>query len=148
MMRFIMRRVLSYTDWVFENNPKKTSFKTKLWKFCLYLFFRSKNLKLYDYQKYLPKLPLPNLERTISNYLPTVQLILSEENFSRHKVLARDFLQAEGVQLQRSLEKRHTSTENYVSQYWEDYGYLAGCVKIRYFDLNLSLSNTVKPLYT
>ncbi|KAI6650849.1 Carnitine O-palmitoyltransferase 1, liver isoform-like [Oopsacas minuta] len=124
MFRFTIRRILSYTDWIFDN-PKSPSFKTKLWRISTKFFLCPRNRKLYDFQNYLPKFPLQKLEDTISKYLTSVRPLLSKEKYDKHEELARTFLQEEGLELQKELVIRHKSTDNYVSEYWTDYAYLA-----------------------
>ena len=124
-MRFLLKKVLTYTRWIFEN-PKSLSWKTRLWGVCMSVFLKAKDRKLYDFQDILPNLPLPKLDVTISKYLKSIKPLFSEELYNKHQILARDFLQNEGVELQKELVKRHKTTDNYVSQFWEDYAYLAG----------------------
>ena len=125
VMQFILRKVLAYTGWIFDN-PKSPSFKTKLWKLCTSIFLKPSNRKLYDFQNILPNFPLPKMNVTISKYLKSIKPFFSEELYNKHENLAREFLQNEGVELQKALVKRHKSTDNYMNQFWEDYAYLAG----------------------
>ena len=125
IMRSLLRRVLTYTDWIFDN-PKSPSLKTTLWRLCTNVFLKPNNRKLYDFQDILPTLPLPQLDFSVTKYLKTVKPLLSEELYDKHQRLAREFLQNEGVELQKALVKRHKSTDNYVSQYWEECAYLSG----------------------
>ena len=143
IFRFIIRRILSYTDWIFDN-PKSPSFKTKLWRLSSKMFLNPTDQKLYDFQTYLPKFPLQKLDKTVSKYLLSVKPLLSKEEFDRHEELSLKFLQREGLELQKALVSRHKSTDNYVSQYWEDFAYLTGkCTFIvTLFNLSKSL-----PLY-
>ncbi|KAI6650908.1 Carnitine O-palmitoyltransferase 1, liver isoform isoform X2 [Oopsacas minuta] len=48
-----------------------------------------------------------------------------KEEYAKHEELAREFLQGQGLELQKELVKRHKSTENYLSEYWENFVYLA-----------------------
>ena len=139
MFRFIIRRILSYTDWIFDN-PKSPSFKTKLWRLSSKIFLNSTSKKLSDFQNYLPKFPLQKLDKTVSKYLLSVKPLLSREEFDRHEELSRKFLQGEGLGLQKALVNRHKSTDNYVSQYWDDFAYLTGkCIScITLFNLSKS----------
>ena len=66
MFRVIIRRILSYTDWIFDN-PKSPSFKTKLWRLSSKIFLKPTDKKLCDFQNYLPKFPLQIWTRQFQN---------------------------------------------------------------------------------
>ncbi|ORX42889.1 acyltransferase ChoActase/COT/CPT [Hesseltinella vesiculosa] len=81
-----------------------------------------------QYQKNLPKLPVPGLERTVAMYLKTLQPVLSEEKYKEAEVAAKEFLQpgGAGLELQKRLEAKANDPNvvNWMEDWWLDQAYM------------------------
>ena len=69
------------------------------------------------FQKSLPRLPIPKLEKTCERYLTSQRVILSDEEYATTEKLVKAFGSGEGVQLNEALvahDKANKHT-NYVS---------------------------------
>ncbi|KAI6658009.1 Carnitine O-palmitoyltransferase 1, liver isoform-like isoform X2 [Oopsacas minuta] len=124
LLHYCLRVLLTHISWVFED-PKRPTLKTKIWAICLKILCGYSTELLYSYQRALPKLPVPNLNSTISKYLDSVRPLLSDEEYKEIEDLSKDFLKNEGHRLQRFLTLRSWITQNYITEWWEDYVYLA-----------------------
>jgi len=69
---------------------------------------------LFKQQPDLPKLPVPDLEKTLARYLEAIQPILSPGQFQRAQELARQLAENEGPELQHHLVERQISMHNWV----------------------------------
>ncbi|OCT70985.1 hypothetical protein XELAEV_18037901mg [Xenopus laevis] len=123
-MRFILKQLLSYHGWMYEQHGK-VSAKTKLW-FALVKIFSGRDPMLYSYQAVLPHLPVPGIKDTVQRYLDSVRPLMSDEEFKRMTALAKDFEGSLAPRLQWYLKIKSWWASNYVSDWWEDYIYLRG----------------------
>lgn len=59
--------------------------------------------RTYELQKRLPRLPVPELDRTIAKYLKSVEPLLTAEDLEKSRKVAEDFIKPGGVgrELQR-----------------------------------------------
>lgn len=73
---------------------------------------------LFLQQPDLPKLPVPELEKTLQRYLEAVQPILSPEQFSRAQDLAKQLAENEGPELQHHLVERQIKLKNWARKYF------------------------------
>ncbi len=64
----------------------------------------------------LPKLPVPDLEKTLQRYQEAVQPILTSVQFERVQKLAHEFVENEGPELQHELIERQMKMQNWVSK--------------------------------
>uniref|UniRef100_A0A3Q4G678 Carnitine O-acetyltransferase a n=1 Tax=Neolamprologus brichardi TaxID=32507 RepID=A0A3Q4G678_NEOBR len=74
--------------------------------------------KLYlNHQKGLPRLPVPPLRETCERYLSCLEPIVTEDELKHAKRLMKEFLKegGDGEKLQRSLERKACTTDNWVS---------------------------------
>jgi hypothetical protein len=128
LMRKTLKLLLSYQGWMLERNRKQT-LRTKLWGLAVkilssrLLFSRP---MLYSYQMSLPHLPLPPLSDTLKRYLCSVEPLLSESEHQEMQQLAKEFENGPGKKLQFYLYLKTWWSNNYVTDWWEQYVYLYG----------------------
>ncbi|ESO93356.1 hypothetical protein LOTGIDRAFT_189988 [Lottia gigantea] len=125
VIKYILRLLFNYQNWMYEVRGKKVSWQTKLWV-VLVKSFSGRHPKLYSYQASLPKLPVPGVEDTMNRYLLSVRPLLDDEKYNRMKGLAEEFKNGIGNKLQRYLILKSWWASNYVSDWWEEYVYLRG----------------------
>ncbi|XP_067875728.1 carnitine O-palmitoyltransferase 1, liver isoform-like isoform X2 [Heterodontus francisci] len=124
VMRQILKALLSYHGWMFEEHGK-VSTTTKVW-FTLVKIFSGRKPMLYSFQNSLPRLPVPTINDTLRRFLESVRPLMNDEDFRRTKALAKDFERNLGPRLQWYLKLKSWWATNYVSDWWEAYVYLQG----------------------
>ncbi|KAM3599691.1 uncharacterized protein V6R79_009925 [Siganus canaliculatus] len=82
------------------------------------------------HQSGLPCLPVPPLQQTCERYITALEPIIEVDELQHTQELLQDFQKAGGVgeKLQKSLEKRASNTENWLSKWW---------VQVAYFEYRL-----------
>ncbi|XP_069804746.1 carnitine O-palmitoyltransferase 1, liver isoform-like isoform X2 [Dendropsophus ebraccatus] len=123
-MRYILKQLLSYHGWMYEQHGKMST-TTKLW-LTLVKIFSGRKPMLYSYQASLPRLPVPKIKDTMEKYLESVRPLMNDEEFKRMTGLAKDFEVKLGPKLQWYLKLKSWWASNYVSDWWEEYIYLRG----------------------
>ncbi|KAG8433947.1 hypothetical protein GDO86_012345 [Hymenochirus boettgeri] len=123
-MRFILKQLLSYHGWMYEQHGKMSAV-TKLWLTFVKIFSGRKPM-LYSYQAALPRLPVPGIKETMQRYLESVRPLMNDEEFKRMTALAKDFELKLAPKLQWYLKLKSWWAANYVSDWWEEYIYLRG----------------------
>ncbi|XP_044137570.1 carnitine O-palmitoyltransferase 1, brain isoform isoform X2 [Bufo gargarizans] len=123
-MRYILKQLLSYHGWMYEQHGKMSA-TTKLW-LTLVKIFSGRKPMLYSYQASLPRLPVPKIKDTMQKYLESVRPLMTDEEFKRMTALAKDFEVKLGPKLQWYLKLKSWWASNYVSDWWEEYIYLRG----------------------
>ncbi|MEG4395136.1 choline/carnitine O-acyltransferase [Microcoleus sp. BROC3] len=99
---------------------------------------------MYQFQEYLPKLPLPKLSDTCDRYIEMVTPLLSETQLEQTLAAVREFQQGSGVELQKQLEMIDRSTNaNYLQQFNEEI-YL----EERFSQLNRRTAAVASPVLT
>uniref|UniRef100_I3K0D5 Carnitine O-acetyltransferase a n=1 Tax=Oreochromis niloticus TaxID=8128 RepID=I3K0D5_ORENI len=85
-----------------------------------------------NHQKGLPRLPVPPLRETCERYLSCLEPIVTVDELKHTKQLMKEFLKegGDGEKLQRSLERKACTTDNWLA----DYG-----IQINYLDSRESL---------
>lgn len=75
------------------------------------------NVRCLSYQQRLPSQPVPPLQQTCERYLSLLEPIVEAHELKSAKLLVDKFLEAGGVgeKLQKSLERKARSTDNWVS---------------------------------
>lgn len=122
LLRVILRAILSYERFIFENPRTGYSYRTKLW-FLILKVFRG-NPKLYSCQASLPNLPLPPIEKTCERWLESVRPLLKDEEYDECVHLAREFRDGLGPKCQRYLLFKKFVSTNWVTDWWEEFVYL------------------------
>ncbi|MEE6482683.1 hypothetical protein FKM82_013316 [Ascaphus truei] len=123
-MRYILKQLLSYHGWMYEQHGKM-SVTTKLW-LTLVKIFSGRKPMLYSYQASLPRLPLPGIKQTMQRYLESVRPLMTDVELKRMTALAKDFEVKLAPRLQWYLKLKSWWASNYVSDWWEEYIYLRG----------------------
>ncbi|XP_061587601.1 carnitine O-acetyltransferase-like [Cololabis saira] len=79
-----------------------------------------------SHQGSLPSLPVPPLQQTCQRYLEALEPIMEPEELERSRGLVEGFGRRGGVgeRLQRGLEERARSTDNWLSDWWVQVAYL------------------------
>ncbi|XP_076807011.1 carnitine O-palmitoyltransferase 1, liver isoform-like isoform X2 [Clavelina lepadiformis] len=113
--------VCNLIDWMYDQK----SSRTKAWGMLLSLLMPKKN-KLFALQEYLPKYPLPKLEETCKRTLSMVKPLVHEKEYAAIQEAIDELKQNEGPKLQKILEERYKTEENWLSELWDKYVYLAG----------------------
>ena len=89
-----------------------------------YLLETSSPIPTYRFQSSLPRLPIPNLQDTISRYLAAQRPFLSREQFRHTERVAREFAKegSEGWRLHRELVEKDSREQHksYVTDFWYD----------------------------
>ncbi|KAH9508189.1 Carnitine O-palmitoyltransferase 2, mitochondrial [Bulinus truncatus] len=94
------------------------------------LLFRSKNreylhatkIPTYHFQESLPKLPVPQLEKSCERYLNAQLPLLSKDEHTEVQKIVSEFQNGQGKELQKELVEtdRKNKNTNYVSDLWFD----------------------------
>ncbi|CAC5389476.1 CHAT [Mytilus coruscus] len=80
----------------------------------------------WNLQKPLPKLPVPDLSRTLEKYIEIIQPILTPSQYAKTKDIVRDFgkLGGEGEFLQTKLKEYSETKDNWAYNWWLDDMYM------------------------
>ncbi|KXX74233.1 putative mitochondrial carnitine O-acetyltransferase [Madurella mycetomatis] len=74
----------------------------------------------YAHQDHLPKLPIPDLERTCERYLTALRPLQSLREHAETRHAVQDFLKGEGPELNEKLKKYAEGRTSYIEQFWYD----------------------------
>lgn len=118
--RIALRCLLTQMDWL-DYRTRKT-LKVKLWAIAMRCLLHGK--QTYSLQSSLPAQPLPHVADTVSQYLLTMEPLLSPKEFDELSQDAKQFVEKESIPLQRYLHFRHLYRSNYMSDWWEEAVYL------------------------
>lgn len=124
--RWLLRILLSYRGWMYEA-PRTQSWSTMIWGAVVRLV-SGYHPTTYSYQKSLPFLPVPPLNKTISNFVSSVRPLYGEnsEEFAKIAKDAEEFKTGIGPRLQKILVLKSWWAQNWVTDWWEKYVYLMG----------------------
>ncbi|XP_049811312.1 carnitine O-palmitoyltransferase 1, liver isoform-like [Schistocerca nitens] len=145
-VRYSLSTLLVYKGWIYEREGgSKPSLPTKLWFALLKALTFKQRPMLCSYQGVLPKLPVPALRDTVQRYLRTVRPLYDDVHYALIEKLAYEFENGVGPKLQRYLMAKSWLSENYVSDWWEEYAYLRCRAPIlinsNYYGIDLILAN-------
>lgn len=68
-------------------------------------------------QDKLPKLPIPDLDKSCKKYLSSLRPLQSAREHAETEAAVQDFLRAEGPELQEKLKKYATGRSSYIEQF-------------------------------
>lgn len=68
-------------------------------------------------QEKLPKLPIPDLDKSCNKYLASLRPLQSAREHAETEVAVQEFLRAEGPELQEKLKKYATGKSSYIEQF-------------------------------
>ncbi|KAG4077465.1 hypothetical protein HA402_002892 [Bradysia odoriphaga] len=122
--RYTLKFLLMYKGYMYENKRTGMSLTTKIWALLMKGVIKFNKPLLCSFQESLPRLPVPNLDETISRYLESMLPLLSE---NEHKAITRkaeEFKNGIGQRLQRYLVLKSWWSPNYVTDWWNEYVYL------------------------
>ncbi|CAG9798634.1 unnamed protein product [Chironomus riparius] len=85
-----------------------------------YQFLQKSNMPTYYFQKSLPRLPIPKIEKTLERYLAAQRPLLSDEEYKFTEAACTKFVKSGGWELQAMIKEKdkvnkHTS---YISEPW------------------------------
>lgn len=84
------------------------------------------NYPEWDLTKPLPKLPVPDLHKTLETYLTVMKSVISPDEYRRTKIIAEEFGRSGGIgeMLQEKLKKYAETKENWAYSWWLDDMYM------------------------
>ncbi|XP_073454519.1 carnitine O-acetyltransferase-like [Aquarana catesbeiana] len=84
------------------------------------------SLRRYSSPTPLPRQPVPDLQKTLSRYLRSLQPLVSDEELESTRELVEEFLRpgGQGEELERQLQRRAERTENWLSDWRQECIYL------------------------
>ncbi|CAL4066368.1 unnamed protein product [Meganyctiphanes norvegica] len=127
-MKYTLRTLFLYKGWMYEarGRGRSVSWTSKFWFAAVRLLTMFQKPMLYSYQNAMPKLPLPALNDTMTRYLRSVRPLVDDENYARMEKLSVEFKNGIGRKLQRYLFLKSWWSNNYVTDWWEEFVYLRG----------------------
>ncbi|XP_071788190.1 carnitine O-palmitoyltransferase 1, liver isoform-like [Asterias amurensis] len=129
--RYLLRILLAYKGWLHET-PKNQSWSTLGWAVLVRIISGQSFSALipalcpstYSYQLSLPRMPVPSLDDTISQFLASMKPLLDTEEYNQLQKQAKNFKRTVGPKLQRLLHLKAWWASNYITDWWEKYIYL------------------------
>ncbi|XP_054280161.1 carnitine O-palmitoyltransferase 2, mitochondrial [Macrosteles quadrilineatus] len=87
-----------------------------------YQHFKKSLIPTFHFQNSLPRLPIPELEKTGERYLRSQQPLLSDEQYSKTKSYVEKFVKSDGIQCQKTLiaEDKANKHTSYITKPWFD----------------------------
>ena len=137
--------LLQYQGFLFESPGKGASVKTKLWALILRMWAGS-DFMLYSFQHALPKLPLPSLKDTLRRHLESMKPLCDDEKFANWTKLSTEFENGIGRRLHLYLTIKSWWSSNWVTDWWEDYVYLANRQPLGFSSNFYGLDNLLYPI--
>lgn len=114
-----------------------------------YQFLQRSRTPTLHFQKSLPRLPVPDLEKTGQRYLAALNPLLAPDDFKKTEKIVSDFCKGEGQHLQNeliALDKKSKHT-NYISGHWFD-KYLSDRISLPInYNPAIILNNDPRPEY-
>uniref|UniRef100_A0A6M2DPT8 Putative carnitine o-acyltransferase cpti n=1 Tax=Xenopsylla cheopis TaxID=163159 RepID=A0A6M2DPT8_XENCH len=79
----------------------------------------------FSYDDNLTRLPLPSLDKTLSNYYNSLIPLATKSELESAKTIIDDFKNGIGKKLDAMLQKRASKEKNWLHEYWDKYAYLS-----------------------
>ncbi|KAJ2747248.1 Carnitine O-acetyltransferase mitochondrial [Coemansia sp. BCRC 34301] len=90
-----------------------------------------------DHSPSLPRLPIPELDDTVSRFAAAVRPLFGAEEFEACMAKLNSFAAKEGPVLQARLRDRSSAHENWLEEWWNEYAYFLNrasvCFNVNYF---------------
>lgn len=88
--------------------------------------FQKRTVKTYEFQKILPRLPVPSLGDTCARYLKSVQPFLNSESYEKTETIVKKFLISDSSQLLQNLlvNRASKTSTSWLETWWNDTAYL------------------------
>ncbi|CRL04579.1 CLUMA_CG017648, isoform A [Clunio marinus] len=85
-----------------------------------YQFLQKSNMPTYYFQKSLPRLPIPKIEKTLERYLAAQRPLLTDDEFKFTEDSCKKFVKSGGWELQAMLKEKDkvNSHTSYISEPW------------------------------
>ncbi|XP_005153004.2 peroxisomal carnitine O-octanoyltransferase [Melopsittacus undulatus] len=80
--------------------------------------------RTFQYQDFLPSLPVPPLDDSLSKYLDAVKPFLNEEEYQRTENIVKKFKNGIGKELHEKLLERAKTRRNWLEDWWLNVAYL------------------------
>ncbi|KAM9574576.1 peroxisomal carnitine O-octanoyltransferase [Guaruba guarouba] len=80
--------------------------------------------RTFQYQDFLPSLPVPPLDESLSKYLDAVKPFLNQEEYQRTEDIVKKFKNGIGKELHEKLLERAKSRRNWLEDWWLNVAYL------------------------
>ncbi|KAM4685371.1 peroxisomal carnitine O-octanoyltransferase [Amazona ochrocephala] len=80
--------------------------------------------RTFQYQDFLPSLPVPPLDESLSKYLDSVKPFLNQEEYQRTEDIVKKFKNGIGKELHEKLLERAKSRRNWLEDWWLNVAYL------------------------
>ncbi|KAJ1815960.1 Carnitine O-acetyltransferase mitochondrial [Coemansia sp. RSA 2598] len=95
----------------------------------------------------LPRLPVPELEDTVSRFKAAARPLFEKDDFEKCMEKLERFMASEAPVLQARLKERADAHENWLEEWWNEYAYFLNrsslCFNVNYF---FGFRNTPQPL--
>lgn len=114
-----------------------------------YQYLQTSKLPTLYFQRSLPRLPIPLLEKSCERFLAAVQPIVSQDEYRQTQQVVEEFRQGIGMELHAKLKQRDEANKHtsYISQPWFDM-YLADRVPLPLnYNPLVVLKNETRPEY-
>lgn len=80
--------------------------------------------RTFQYQDFLPSLPVPPLDESLSKYLDSVKPFLNQEEYQRTEDIVKKFENGIGKELHQKLLERAKTRRNWLEDWWLNVAYL------------------------
>ncbi len=136
LVRFLLRQLFAFQGWMYleraqiKNPPLLWTVWFNLVRALCSLHIIGHPSKkthkplLHSYQGALPTQPLPSVKDTLKRHLLSVRALFDDKEYSEMVELSREFETGMAPRLQRYLRLKWLWSDNYVSDWWEEFVYL------------------------
>jgi carnitine O-palmitoyltransferase 1, liver isoform len=143
-LRYTLKFLLMYKGYLFESRGKGISLKTKIWGMLVRVLLKWNSPALFSFQGSLPRQSVPTIKDTISRYLKSMRPIYDDETYESVQKEAEKFENGIAKKLQRYIVLKSWWSNNYYTDWWEEYAYLKNRDPLMYGS-NYYGSDTIYP---